>query len=845
MVWRVCCVLLCVSACSPPPARSLSRPEPPEPERAGVSSVVAPYFGGEPWRIDETRFVWDGLRFEVRGASTEVAADFAAPIVAATCVSDGWLMLAADGILARSDTFLGRPEVIERVDGTGTVLPSEGRVVFVRGDRLWASEGDRMEVHRAPGTILDGAFAGRRGLVVLEDGSVHETLDGASTWERLDLTQPGRPGYGRSEAVATDVVRRPDGDLVVRRSDGDFRRAGDGWEPVHLPPDHDRDDDSIDRLSLLRSAGQLPLVRLDENYLAALREVAAERPSGCVELAFGGPFTFARCRTDELIWWERWQDGGAPRRLDVSTIQPPRLSPDGRTVLFEGCDDGACAFLGEGADPHRVELGESTVHALGGGLALVEDRHDEAGEARFGLRIIELRTGRTQLISLAPNARTALAHHATLVHASVEEETASARRYVALTFERRTDASHQLVLVAGDPVLPLSIVPLPPGAVFAATLPDGPHVVFGDVEGQLHTAPRGRPFRRVPTGSEQPVAQEESAPACDALRCRLGPYAMTLAEEANVLFHQGGRLERHPLFIDENEAVSDWRAEIECPRAAIAAAPPDAILTYELGATVLRVVEGNVERWTWTMDGGRPVMATMSSEQLPESASDRLTVLRATPRYALVTRCASRRDPDSAVCSAHVLRDGRSERLPVPQFGRHERIADEHSTLLLVRVRSFMDPRRSLQIALWLDADGRVARTVARLGSTSLHLARHGGVAVAAVGLEDVRILAADGAESRVPHPPSPFNSAQCERPPAQDALLVRDGHDAVVWTRDQTLVGRGWRALNSAGGACRAGYDLLPTRPARTWPSYLRSSAEGWLVVERRGARERRVACR
>lgn len=156
------------------------------------------------------RVILGPLRAEVSSGQAVLADDrFAFPITGAARTRGGWLFVAADGTVARSDRFLGPLErfgEVPRPDPRIKVQPRSptcGRLAIGVVDpraSLWTSDGSAPIAPAAgapAGVVLAAAFADRdHGMIVLDGGELFATQDGAASFERVDLGQ----------AAASDVA---------------------------------------------------------------------------------------------------------------------------------------------------------------------------------------------------------------------------------------------------------------------------------------------------------------------------------------------------------------------------------------------------------------------------------------------------------------------------------------------------------------------------------------------------------------------------------------------------------------------------------------------------------------
>ncbi len=137
--------------------------------------------------------VFDGVRFVVSAAGRVSIAPVRFPtnIVASVQVDGGWVFVTSGGDVARADTFLGtpRPLGLLRCD-FHTDRAAVGRVALIDADgTLWTTDGTapptRASLDRPARAAI---FANARwGAVVLAEGQVLLTADGAQTWSPFGL----------------------------------------------------------------------------------------------------------------------------------------------------------------------------------------------------------------------------------------------------------------------------------------------------------------------------------------------------------------------------------------------------------------------------------------------------------------------------------------------------------------------------------------------------------------------------------------------------------------------------------------------------------------------------------
>ena len=136
---------------------------------------------------------WGGVRVQALDDAVRVAEGrLAQPIRCTWRVTHGWVFLAADGVVAESDTFLGP---LHRTGDLAELRPGmscglqRGRVAIVsREGAVWSTEGNGLARVRGLGAAeaVDAYFLdAQRGLAHLVGDVVLVTRDGGGRWEVL------------------------------------------------------------------------------------------------------------------------------------------------------------------------------------------------------------------------------------------------------------------------------------------------------------------------------------------------------------------------------------------------------------------------------------------------------------------------------------------------------------------------------------------------------------------------------------------------------------------------------------------------------------------------------------
>jgi hypothetical protein len=176
--------------------------------------------------------VLGSLRVEVRNGAVQIAADrFASEILVAVPIGGGWLFVAGDGAIARSDTYLGPLQLLGEISPRyRPVRGSRGRLAIVDDTgRVWLDDGSGAPAPVALSSpALVAAFAdAASGAVIVDGGALLHTEDGGEHWAMADLA---------GEAALDIALAGPD--LLVHTSAGPRRLTRDGSlvAPGAAPP---------------------------------------------------------------------------------------------------------------------------------------------------------------------------------------------------------------------------------------------------------------------------------------------------------------------------------------------------------------------------------------------------------------------------------------------------------------------------------------------------------------------------------------------------------------------------------------------------------------------------------
>jgi len=190
-----------IAACVPVSATAPETPAPPPaaiiPIRAAVIPTLAyPVIDELPSHDDGPILVTVGsLRAAVTRTDTRFAGErFAEPIIGATRTPTGWLFVSSDGLVARSEHFLGPLTVL------GTVPPqppskqlprSCGRIAVVtREGRVLTTDGTTPVTELTgtpPGRVERAAFVDPDHGMVIDANQLFATRDGGRSFQRVDL----------------------------------------------------------------------------------------------------------------------------------------------------------------------------------------------------------------------------------------------------------------------------------------------------------------------------------------------------------------------------------------------------------------------------------------------------------------------------------------------------------------------------------------------------------------------------------------------------------------------------------------------------------------------------------
>lgn len=208
-------------------AWSLERHRTPAPAPAQQGEAPSPLRDYESWVAGAAE---DGAAAVVRrehriaasrGGSGRAPVRFAANLLNATRVAGGWVFVAADGTVARADTFLGEPHDLGRLPcafrvdrvsrGLATAVDADGSLLTTDGTAPFARVATPAPVRAA--AFADPSF----GAIILRDGAVAVTRDGGRSWRAVDL-------HGD---VAWAFARERDG-LSVRGASARYALSVDG-----------------------------------------------------------------------------------------------------------------------------------------------------------------------------------------------------------------------------------------------------------------------------------------------------------------------------------------------------------------------------------------------------------------------------------------------------------------------------------------------------------------------------------------------------------------------------------------------------------------------------------------
>ncbi|MCC7538638.1 MAG: hypothetical protein IT379_20605 [Deltaproteobacteria bacterium] len=390
--------------------------------------VRSPWVAGtEP---DGTRHVVIGpMRATLRGTSpTWSEHRFAAPIVVAARVASGWVFIAADGAIARSDSFTGALQRLGSVAGYQDrgMRALTGRVTAIDQDHgLWSTDGsgpaERMVV-AGDEPVLDAAFSDHvHGAVALESGALFYTSDAGRGWRPVDL--------------AGDAVMRLDaegGRLVVGTTSG-FRYLDEpGTLGAEAPtqtlgqvtqlPEADannlrdklllQDPSLVDWWGISRADGTA-IMAFDRDLAVVERATGrilerhpAHLPERC-RLTAWGPHVAASCGVAGLF---RIESGVALTQVATRAMAYPTVfSDDGQhAALTRGCDaseeaNRICLLAPGAMEPRTVEFRATTEFSSSRamsmhGAELMVRISTNAGEQ---LLIVDARSGESTPVRIA------------------------------------------------------------------------------------------------------------------------------------------------------------------------------------------------------------------------------------------------------------------------------------------------------------------------------------------------------------------------------------------------------------------------------------------------------------
>lgn len=467
----------------------------------GVAAQVLPFLRASPWvagtESNGTQLLaWGPLRVTMRGTEIHWADErTASRLRSATPVERGWVFVAEDGTVARSDTFLGPLQRVGEVRRSIRWSPvSAGRAVAIdRRGALWTSEGQEpmRAVESLPeGDVLWAAFRdAAHGAAVLDGGTLWRTSDGARHWTQVPL------GDDAAMALAPSADRSA---LILRTHRAVQRLSDDGslgptsdtptTRPVVL---FDRAQESQLTLSLAQwnpplAAAAPRLVRMGSDAFAhpdGRDVIVVDARSGAVRsrwpnvlpsefcfLVGWGDTLVAGCGRTTSPWLASTDGGQHFAPVAGLRRNGAVFSDDGRHAAYVGaCPDhpasgGAttlCAVDVRGGTSRPIGLSMSTpsVVSMHGATALVAGWTD--GLPAFAR--IDGDTGASQAITPGP-------WRDPQVHVSLTGASMLADGQIVGTVRLSTGFQEITAMATGPASNPLRLVELPDGARNAAML---------------------------------------------------------------------------------------------------------------------------------------------------------------------------------------------------------------------------------------------------------------------------------------------------------------------------------------------------------------------------------------
>ncbi len=689
------------------------------------------------------RSIVDGVRVESDAAGVRVARQAVRGLFAEVYeLEGGWAFVSVEGVVARSDTFLGDLTLLgETCERHHSHRATRGRLAITCGDRAFLTDGRALTpAGVTPSRVVEAAFSdARNGAAGLVDGGLVVTSDGGATWRPVALGDDLCVGVTlaggalrirtarRTSTLSADGRLTPIADSEVE--DEDSSRSD---ERVHAPEEAVRAVRRGEARDVSVGEVRLPdgsSVRAEEQAVVHLGADGSELSRS----SLGANVTLRRWGPSAIVFGARayqTRDGetytllSVPDGLEhISSAPDTLLSNDGvhAALLWpcagvgEGRSVSSVCVLTNGADRWRdvareaIELSPYEMHdgALFFGRCAAEGCET---------RVVDADSGRSWTPELAPDARDL--RYATVLHATSDGDV------VGVGYRGDFDRDARRWLVHGALFSPLSATPLPDATARVRFFDRLRGVALGGSMRSLsRTLDGGRTWERIEMPIDGVVTPwpERGATRCDASGCVIddsvriegwGPAAPSARRTFNVSLVRAREREVAPPSDAAEEPFAPTRLRCERVGAPVAAqwtveplddAEETTRVTFWTGGSLRVRASDTAARIEWrgeSVPQGRrslPIEDRYESTQitaLGEGARGPLLVLRG----ALVATWAGPRAPriDVGTALPNVrtdLRGGETSVIPTPAGG------------VAVLARGFA-PRRVLSVAFEIGADG-------------------------------------------------------------------------------------------------------------------------------------------
>lgn len=685
------------------------------------------------------RSIVDGVRVESDAAGVRVARQTVRGLFAeAYELEGGWAFVSVEGVVARSDTFLGDLTLLgETCERHHSHRATRGRLAITCGDRAFLTDGRALTpAGVTPSRVVEAAFSdARNGAAGLVDGGLVVTSDGGATWRPVALGDDLCVGVTlaggalrirtarRTSTLSADGRLTPIADPELE--DEDSSRSD---ERVHAPEEAVRAVRRGEARDVSVGDVRLP----DGSSVRAEQQAVVHLGADGSELSrssLGANVTLRRWGPSAIVFGARayqTRDGetytllSVPDGLEhISSAPDTLLSNDGvhAALLWpcagvgEGRSVSSVCVLTNGADRWRdvareaIELSPYEMHdgALFFGRCTAEGCET---------RVVDADSGRSWTPELAPDARDL--RYATVLHATSDGDV------VGVGYRGDFDRNPRRWLVRGALFSPLSATPLPDATARVRFFDRLRGVALGGSMRSLsRTLDGGQTWERIELPIDGVVTPwpERGATRCDASGCVIddsvriegwGPAAPSARRTFNVSLVRAREREVAPPSDAAEEPFAPTRLRCENLGAPVAAPWADETeettrLTFWRGGS-LRVrasdTTANLEWRGESVPRGRrslPIEDRYESSQitvLGEGARGPLLVSRGSLVATWAGPRAPRLDVRAALPNVRAdLRGGEASVIPTPAGG------------VAVLARGFAS-RHELTVAFEIGADG-------------------------------------------------------------------------------------------------------------------------------------------